>query len=213
MNGAKILTKDDCLRAIKNTNSNLQAARYVGVNKVTWRKYASLYYNDSGITLYQSHCNRYGLGVTDRKSKNVSEPTIFDVITGKRPASVFRPSDLKAMIIKEGLLQERCSCCGFSEERITDHKVPLMICFRNMNKKDWSLDNLELLCYNCYFLQVGDILTRQQIKAIQGAMIPKKEEVQDVLDLSNMDMRKLEQIWNNEYKDENLDGEDLISRK
>ena len=213
MINARTLTREDCMLAIKQTNSNMQAAKFLGVDKRTWKKYASMYTDELGVTLYEKHCNRYGLGVTDKKARGIHSPTIIDVISGKVPASIFKPSDLKGMIIKEGLLQERCSCCGFGEERITDHKVPLMLTFRNMNKRDWTIDNLELLCYNCYFLQVGDIFTRQQHEAIQGTMIPKKEEVQDVLDLSSIDMKKLELIWGNNYTHDDMSGDDLISRR
>lgn len=212
---SRVLTREDVENAIKHTHSNLHAARFLGINKVTWKKYAKMFTDKDGVTLYDKHSNRYGLGITDKNRKSIKPPTIMDVISGKIPARLFKANDLKSMIVGEGLLQEQCSCCGFHEERITDHKVPLMITFRNLNKKDWSLDNLELLCYNCYFLQVGDIFTRQQMSVIDGTHLAVKHEdnLQEVLSLSEENMKRLEELWNGTYVPYTLDGEDLISRR
>jgi DNA-binding transcriptional ArsR family regulator len=39
--------------------------------------------------------------------------------------------------------------------------------FKDDNKKNYKLDNIELLCYNCYFLTIGDIFTNKQIQQIE----------------------------------------------
>ncbi len=55
----------------------------------------------------------------------------------------------------------------FAERRVLDYKVPLILNFKDGNKKNWTLDNLELLCYNHYFLYVGNIFTNKQIQHIE----------------------------------------------
>lgn len=210
----RTLDRETIERAIRETNSNAQAARFLGIHVNSWKKYAS-YYTDpsSGKTLYELHNNKYGLGTTDKVLKNrKTRATIYDVVEGIVPAKSFRPGDLKAMIMKEGLLEDKCACCGFNERRISDGKVPLMITFRNSNRRDWSIDNLQMLCLNCYFLQVGDVFTRQQLTYLQGTMTGPKEDVRGVLDLDASDMQTLEAIWRGEYQSTDLSGDDLISR-
>ena len=57
--------------------------------------------------------------------------------------------------------------CGFEERRVLDYKMPLLLNFKDDNKKNYKLDNIELLCYNHYFLNVGDIFTDKQIEGIE----------------------------------------------
>jgi len=57
-------------------------------------------------------------------------------------------------MIARNLILEECDLCGFKEKRITDSKTPLLLTFRN-GKKDFTQDNLQLLCYNCLFLTTG----------------------------------------------------------
>ncbi len=49
-----------------------------------------------------------------------------------------------------------CSSCGFSEERISDGKMPLLIDFLDGNLNNRKLENIRPLCYNCFFLLVGE---------------------------------------------------------
>lgn len=210
----RTLDRETIEKAIKETNSNNQAARYLGIHVNSWKKYASMYRDEAtGKTLYELHNNKYGLGTTDKILKGrKTRATIYDVVEGIVPANSFRPGDLKAMIIKEGLLEDKCACCGFSEKRISDGKIPLMITFRNLDRRNWSLDNLQLLCFNCYYLQIGDLMTRQQMVYLQGTMTGPKENVKDLLDLNTLDMKTLESIWRGEYSHTDLSGDDLISR-
>ena len=48
---------------------------------------------------------------------------------------------------------------GFHEHRVLDYKMPLTLNFKDNNKQHYRLENLEMLCYNCYFLQIGDIFS------------------------------------------------------
>ena len=36
-----------------------------------------------------------------------------------------------------------------------------------MYNKNYKLDNVELLCYNCYFLIIGDIFSDKQIQTME----------------------------------------------
>ena len=51
--------------------------------------------------------------------------------------------------------------------------------YKDKNDKNWQLDNLELLCYNCYFLNVGDVFTNKQIKSIEDDYTPTETSKPD----------------------------------
>ncbi|MFZ0031646.1 MAG: HNH endonuclease signature motif containing protein [Candidatus Cybelea sp.] len=54
----------------------------------------------------------------------------------------------KAKLIREGVLERRCTECGISEWR----NKPLVIQIDHINgiKNDWHLENLRMLCPNCH---------------------------------------------------------------
>jgi hypothetical protein len=89
------------------------------------------------------------------------------IIEGRANASSFSPEKIKYRLIAEGYLEEKCAICGFEERRVLDYKMPLLLHFKDGNKKNYKLDNIELLCYNHYFLNVGDIFTDKQIEGIE----------------------------------------------
>ena len=65
------------------------------------------------------------------------------------------------------ILKEQCYHCGFAERRVTDYKTPLLLNFKDGNRNNYLTDNLELLCYNDYFLLVADPLTPDQVRHIE----------------------------------------------
>ena len=46
--------------------------------------------------------------------------------------------------------------------------MPLLLHFKDNNSNNYSLDNIQLLCYNHYFLTVGDIFNNKDIKQIES---------------------------------------------
>ena len=45
--------------------------------------------------------------------------------------------------------------------------MPLLLHFKDNNSNNYSLDNVQLLCYNHYFLTVGDIFNNKDVKQIE----------------------------------------------
>ena len=85
-----------------------------------------------------------------------------------QPGSVpWSPIKLKNKIIQEGLIEEKCTRCGHTEKRAIDLKAPLILHFKDGNKENFLLENLDFLCYNCYFLYVGNVLTGKQIEGLE----------------------------------------------
>jgi hypothetical protein len=164
---AKPLLKADIERAMAMTKSNRAAARYLHVSYIHYKKYAKNYTDDDGITLFDKHKNQSGKGIAKFLSNKGKEPALKDIIEGRVPIDSYTPEKLKNRLIQESYLQECCAKCQFAERRVLDYKVPLILNFKDGNKKNWTLDNLELLCYNHYFLYIGNIFTDKQIQHIE----------------------------------------------
>jgi hypothetical protein len=80
----------------------------------------------------------------------------------------------KNKIFQSGLVPEVCSCCGYSEKRITDNKAPIILDFLDGDIDNRHIDNVRALCYNCYFLLAGD--NRIKIKKIPLRRYSDEEE-------------------------------------
>lgn len=148
------LTEPQIRQAMSLTRSNQQAAVYLKVSFPTYKKYAKLFKDSNGVSLYDLHKNQSGRGMVkpredDRKFK------LDDILLGKHPT--YPKDKLFRRIIASQYMSEQCSHCGFHQKRATDLKMPLIMHHINGNVTDHRLDNLELLCYNCYFLVVGNI--------------------------------------------------------
>jgi hypothetical protein len=163
----KPLLKSDIERAMAMTKSNRSAARYLHVSYIHYKKYAKNFTDDSGVTLFDKHKNQSGKGISKFLSNKGKEPALMDIIEGRVPIDSYTPEKLKNRLIQESYLQECCSKCQFNERRVLDYKVPLILNFKDGNKKNWTLENLELLCYNHYFLYVGNIFTTKQIQHLE----------------------------------------------
>ena len=137
------------LRAMKHTKSNMAAARFLGCSYPHYKQYAKLYKNEEDKTLFEAHLNRQGKGISKHLYKKKDLTPIHDILEGRVDVSNYNPKELKDRLIHEGLLAEECNSCGFNERRVVDYKVPLILNFIDGNKKNWKLENLELLCYNC----------------------------------------------------------------
>ena len=171
MPAPKPLTKDDILKAMRFTKSNRAAARYLGCSYQHYKPFAKLFRIDEGDpnspTLFDSHKNQSGKGIPKFLPNRRIEPNvklIFETGTGWES---FTPEKIKSRGIAESYLKEECYNCGFCERRVTDYKIPLLLNFKDGNKNNYLIDNLELLCYNDYFLLVADPLTPDQVRHIE----------------------------------------------
>ena len=163
----KPLLKSDIERAMAMTKSNRAAARYLHCSYIHYKKWAKNFTDDNGITLFDKHKNQSGKGISKFLSNKGKEPALKDIIEGRVSIDSYTPEKLKNRLIQESYLQECCNKCQFQERRVSDYKVPLILNFKDGNKKNWTIENLELLCYNHYFLYVGNIFTNKQIQHIE----------------------------------------------
>ena len=109
----------------------------------------------------------------------------------------------------EGFLKEECNVCQFNERRVIDYKMPLILHFKDKNKQHYRIENLEMLCYNCYFLNIGDVFTNKQIEGFEDH-VPTKENLPDwELDDYQLERLKALGLHNTPEVD---DGSEFVSR-
>jgi len=163
----KPFLKDDIERAMRMTKSNRSAARYLNCSYTHYKQYAKNFTDENGITLFEKHLNQSGKGISKFLPNRGKEPALVDIIEGRVSVDSYTPEKLKNRLIQESYLEECCANCGFAERRVIDYKVPLILNFKDSNKKNWRIENLELLCHNHYFLYIGNIFTDKQVQHIE----------------------------------------------
>lgn len=206
------LTEAAIRDAIKNTRSNTQAARYLNVTIDTYRKYAKMYVDtETGKTLYELHENRSGKGIPKLQWKQEFPIERLDRILASPEYKPFNAQKLKARLIYEGKLRMECYKCGHNEKRVIDYKQPLVLNFKDGNKFNWQLNNLEMVCFNCHFLYIGGMFSEKQLRNIEDATAPaiKKAEVDYQIDDSFLDHFKDLGL---EPRDDYEPGDEFITR-
>jgi hypothetical protein len=212
---AKPISKEVILAAMSKTNSVKALARYLGMSYIHVKRYMKLYKDEeSGLTLFEKHKNQCGKGIPKFLSNSSkAKIKLDDILEGRIPIEHFTSDKIKRILIKEGYLEECCSNCGFNERRILDYKMPLILSFKDKNKRNYQLDNLHLLCYNCYYLFIGNIFTDKDMKQLEEH-IPLRETT-DAIDFQ-LESWQLEQLGklglSDEKEEDDESGKEFISR-
>lgn len=209
------LSKEQILAAQAVTQSNIQAARRLHVSYETYRREAKKYETTpgSGITLFEAH-KATSAGIPRYSTRKMKEIPLEEVIEGRADGTQWPVNDLRDKLLQNQYLKECCGDCGYQERRVKDYKMPLLLTFKDGNKKNFLLENLTMLCYNCYFLQIGDIFTSKDLDHIEGH-IPL-EETSELVDFEVDDyMRKrFRELGIADEEDDDPDGlNEIISRR
>lgn len=142
-----VITKRMVEDAISNTNSQTQAAKWIGVAYNTYKRYAKMY------GLWEQHKNQSGVGI--KKGWGSYNIPLEEILNGRKVSGLYTKRFLKKRLLSEGYLTEDCSICGWNEPRLTDNKICLMLDYVDGNTDNKSLDNIRLLCPNCYLSNNG----------------------------------------------------------
>ena len=204
---SKIITKEDILRAQKVTRSNMAAARYLHISYNHYKKYAKMYKDDKGQTLLEAHMNQAGEGIPKFAIAGIDNIPLMDVLEGRVPIEHFDARKIKARLLSEGKLVEVCAKCGFAERRVTDLKIPVILNFKDGNKKNWHLENLEFLCYNHSFLYAASPIDEKRAEAMEDYVKTKADEPEWDLDLHHIEHLKDLGLYDDEKP-----GDEFISR-
>lgn len=210
---SKPLLKEQILAAMKVTKSNRSAARYLNVGYTHYKRYAKLYKNEDGVSLFDAHKNPSGKGIKKWLGNHGKTPPLLDLINGIIPPDNFSPEKIKKRLFAEGFLREECYICGFHERRVVDYKIPLLLHFKDRNKRNYRLPNLQVLCYNHYFLLVEDVFKANEIAHIEDYVA--KNSTTDAInwELDEYHLQRLKELGLYDVPSvEEDDGSDLISR-
>ena len=146
--GSRMILESEIREAQQKSRSAFEASRTLGVSYNTYKKYAKLY----GI--FEDLKNPFGVGIPKNTTIKNNKYHIDDLIAGKHVR--YPLHKFKNKLFNSGHVPKVCGSCGFSEERVTDGQMPLLIDFSDGNLNNRKLDNIRPLCYNCFFLLVGD---------------------------------------------------------
>ena len=192
---AKPLSKDQILNAQSKTMSNMSCARYLHVSYPHYKRYAKMYKDEkTGKSLFELHKNESGKGIPKFLNNGKKKPALLDIIEGRLAASHFKPEKIKYRLIEEGYLLEECNNCKFNERRVLDYKMPLLMHFKDNNKSNFSLNNIELLCYNCYFLSVDDVFNARDVDKIESAQEKFKTDEKTDWDVDEYHLKRLKEM-------------------
>jgi len=141
-----VVTKKMIEDAQSQTKSNMAAARWLGVSYLTYRKYAKMY------GLFENHLNPAGVGIKKGYGKWLKP--LDEILDGSKKYRL-RPAYIKKRLIKEKWVEEECSSCGYNEIVVGKESVALRLDYIDGDVINNHLDNLRLLCPNCYLSYNG----------------------------------------------------------
>ena len=214
---ARILTKEMVIAAMNKTKSVRSAARYLNCSYTHLKKYMKAYVDEAtGKSLFEVHKNQSGKGIPKHSLTDYGrikkEPHVSQIVSGEADASYFTPEKLKHRMIEFGYLKEECYACGFNERRVIDFKIPLLMHFVDGNKKHFGMGNVQMLCYNCYFLLSGNIFTQSELETLEDGK-PRAHNTERVnMELDPYHLEKLRELGLYEDNIED-DTYSLVSRK
>jgi len=201
----KPLSVQQIKAAQSQTMSNMAAARYLHVSYQHYKRFAKEY------GLFESHKNQSGKGIPKFLNHSSKEPALIDIIEGRVSAASFNPQKLKYRLIQEGYLAEKCNCCDFEERRVLDYKMPLILHFKDKNTNNYFADNIEMLCYNCYYLRVGDVFNDKDIQKFESGIESTQNTSENVdMDLDDYTKKRFIELGLMDVDED--EANDLISR-
>jgi 5-methylcytosine-specific restriction endonuclease McrA len=182
---AYMLTEKEIRYAIANSTSIQSAARFLNVTSGTFKKYAQMYFDaETGKSLHQLAENMKGKRTVKTRWRKWLI-SAADVIEGKHPTM---PQHIaKEKFINDGIFPDECGRCGYCKQRETDYKTPTIFVHKNGIKSDFRLENVEILCWNCYFLYYGDVRAHQGVNQTARKHANALDEIplQDIKELKS----------------------------
>lgn len=139
--GYRPILQSEIEDAQAKADTAMGAARLLGISYPLFRKYAKL----------------YGIHRINPSAKRM--PNYFSPEKGRYPLSEILENKhthlndyvVRAKLIRSNLLDIKCNICGYDHRRSVDNKICLLLDHKDGDKKNFKLDNLQLLCLNCTF--------------------------------------------------------------
>ena len=140
--GATPLIESDITAAQSVSATAADCARKLGVTFRTYRKYAKMY------GLYEKCLqSKKGTGNRFRDPRTSKIYPIEDILAAKPfPQLTKDIKRIKHKLVRAGVKLDHCDICGENEKRITDNKSAVTICFKDGDKTNTRLNNIEFVC-------------------------------------------------------------------
>jgi len=212
----KPLTREQIIEAMNVTMSNRAAARFLHASYPRYRRYAQLYKDKDGVSLYEKHKNPSGKGIPKFAASTAGwtkhDPPIADILSGRISAAHYNPQQLKYKLITMGFLEPKCSRCNYDRTRLLDGRAPLILQHKDGDKNNWNLDNLEFICYNCAFLEgPNSAITEEMVERAEDGVDRYGPKISDeTYELDEYQKEFLEKLFNDEPQ--SRPGEEYIAK-
>lgn len=188
----KTLTETHIRYAARIARYNREAANFLRVSYAIWKKHASQVSSEKypGESIYEElrRNNTRVIGLKRVKETRGAKKLISDSIElfrdfSQEPQHPILHSRfynttqrLLFILITERLKPAECSCCGYSSIRLEDQKHPYRLTFRDSNPLNRSLENIDLVCLNCYFLNFDSTFNPDKIDPETGIAYKREWE-------------------------------------
>lgn len=195
--------------AMANTTSNKKAAQYLDVSYPTYKKYAKSYVDmETGKTLFQLHMNTAMKGVIGRTWVGGKTRVNWEnILRTNQKATQERVIRLRNSLLQYKKLEYKCYRCGFDHTRVEDGKSPLMLSFKNADKTDWRIHNLEMVCYNCAYLHCLDFYEKSIVERVEALSLTAPQGKKDRKKFYELDDFYLDHIKKLGFKPEEINQE------
>lgn len=189
----RMLLESEVLAAQSISKTEAECARKLGVSFMTYRKYAKMY------NLYGRVANMAGKGISKPiKNEDSGKYPLNSILENKFPN--YSTNRLKVRLVRSNRIQEKCNKCSFETRRISDSAMPLLLNYVDGNRKNKLFENLELLCYNCYFLYVNNPFGCKKTFKISEA---EESAASETIELSEEELNDIKIQVQNESEQEN----------
>lgn len=137
-----MLLKSQILDAQSKCRSAAECARYLNVNYKTYKKWAEYH------EVFHNLINASGKGIPRLNQRGRLE----EVLNGNKPH--WNLKVFTEQLVRYGYKKDCCEVCGYDRKR-PDGKAPYLLHFLDDNRYNHKLENIQFLCYNCYYVEVG----------------------------------------------------------
>ena len=142
--GFRPLLQSEIEEVQKKTPFAAQQAKLLNVHFVTLKKYSKMYGIYNPHPCLKGRRNIYG---PERGKYPLNK-----ILNGDfRDNSMVTDWMVKDKLIRSGVVPPKCDICGYDKRRVTDNKMAILVNHRDGDERNFKLDNIQLLCYNCMF--------------------------------------------------------------
>jgi hypothetical protein len=140
--GFRPVLRSEVEEAKKHSIFGTQQARYLKISLTTYKKYARLY----GLWEPCPH----GPGIKRPHDPNIGKYSLNKILAGELYGNPFITDWMvRKKLFRAKTFPECCDQCGYNKRRITDQHVSLLIDHKDGDRKNFKLENLRFLCWNC----------------------------------------------------------------